>query len=80
MGSAPERLGVATKIWLRVVPKPESVRTLVAFFDSTSQAGEVVSEIVSAGIVPGAIEMMDNLSIRAAEGATDPEGYRAVLG
>jgi glycolate oxidase len=63
-------LGVATKIWLRVVPKPESVRTLVAFFDSTSQAGEVVSEIVSAGIVPGAIEMMDNLSIRAAEGAT----------
>jgi glycolate oxidase len=63
-------LGVATKIWLRVVPKPESIRTLVAFFDSTSKAGEVVSEIVSAGIVPGAIEMMDNLSIRAAEGAT----------
>src|SRR3954454_8452302 len=63
-------LGVCTKIWLRVVPKPESVRTLVAFFESTSQAGAVVSEIVSAGIVPGAIEMMDNLSIKAAEGAT----------
>ena len=63
-------LGVATKIWLRVVPTPESVRTLVAFFDSTSRAGEVVSEIVSAGIVPGAIEMMDNLSIRAAESHT----------
>jgi len=63
-------LGVATRIWLRVVPKPEAVRTLVAFFGSTVQAGEVVSEIVSAGIVPGAIEMMDNLSIRAAEGAT----------
>ncbi len=63
-------LGVATKIWLRVVPSPEAVRTLVAFFDSTVQAGEVVSEIVSGGIVPGAIEMMDNLSIRAAEGAT----------
>jgi glycolate oxidase len=60
-------LGIATKIWLRVVPKPEAVRTLVAFFGSTSQAGEVVSEIVSSGIVPGAIEMMDNLSIRAAE-------------
>ena len=40
-------LGVATKIWLRVVPKPEAVRTLVAFFGSPSQAGEVVSEIVS---------------------------------
>jgi glycolate dehydrogenase FAD-linked subunit len=63
-------LGVATKIWLRVVPKPEAVRTLVAFFDSPPQAGEVVSEIVSKGIVPGAIEMMDNLSIKAAEGAT----------
>jgi glycolate oxidase len=63
-------LGVATRIWLRVIPKPEAVRTLVAFFGSTVQAGEVVSEIVSGGIVPGAIEMMDNLSIRAAEGAT----------
>jgi glycolate oxidase len=63
-------LGVATRIWLRVVPKPETVRTLVAFFGSPPQAGEVVSEIVAAGIVPGAIEMMDNLSIRAAEGAT----------
>ncbi len=63
-------LGIATRIWLRVVPKPESVRTLVAFFGSTVQAGEVVSTIVSGGIVPGAIEMMDNLSIRAAEGAT----------
>ena len=64
------RSGVATKIVLRVVPAPRAVRTLVAFFDSTAEAGEVVSAIVAAGIVPGAIEMMDNLSIRAAEGAT----------
>ena len=35
-------LGVATKITLRVVPVPQAVRTLVAFFDSTSEAGEVV--------------------------------------
>jgi len=63
-------LAVATKIWLRVIPKPEAVRTLVAFFGSTVQAGEAVSAIVSAGIVPGAIEMMDSLSIRASEGAT----------
>jgi glycolate oxidase len=62
-------LGVATRIWLRVVPRPEAVRTLVAFFGSTIQAGEVVSAIVAAGIVPGAIEMMDNLSLRAAEDA-----------
>ncbi|MEA2410866.1 MAG: glycolate oxidase [Thermoleophilaceae bacterium] len=62
-------LGVATRITLRVVPKPESVRTLVAFFDSVEEAGEVVSEIVAAGIVAGAMEMMDKLSIEAAEGA-----------
>ncbi len=67
-------LGVATRIWLRIVPKPETIRTLVAFFGSPPQAGEVVSEIVSGGIVPGAIEMMDNLSIRAAE-AYSGAGY-----
>ncbi|HEY1331484.1 MAG TPA: FAD-linked oxidase C-terminal domain-containing protein, partial [Actinomycetota bacterium] len=63
-------LGVATEITLRVVPVPESVRTLVAYFDSTDQAGRTVSDVVAAGIVPGAIEMMDNLSIRACEEAT----------
>ena len=39
---------MATKVWLRVVPSPETVRTLVAFFDSTREAGEAVSEIVQA--------------------------------
>ena len=63
-------LGVATKIWLRVIPTPETVRTLVAFFEHTGDAGEAVSAIVSGGIVPGAIEMMDRLAIEAAEGAT----------
>jgi glycolate oxidase len=72
-------LGVATRITVRVVPRPESVRTLVAFFDHTVQAGEAVSAIVAAGIVPGAIEMMDRLSIRAAEEATGV-GYRLDVG
>jgi glycolate oxidase len=64
-------LGVATKIWLRVIPNPEAVRTLVAFFPSTSEAGEVVSAIVSRGLVPAAMEMMDQLSIEAAEAAVN---------
>ncbi len=72
-------LGVATRIALRVVPRPESVRTLVAFFEHTAPAGEAVSAIVAAGIVPGAIEMMDRLSIRAAEEATGV-GYRLDAG
>jgi glycolate oxidase len=60
-------LGIATRITVRVVPTPESVRTLVAFFASPAQAGHAVSAIVSAGVVPGAIEMMDGLSISASE-------------
>jgi glycolate oxidase len=72
-------LGVATRIVLRVVPKPETVRTLVAFFEDTAGAGEAVSEIVAAGIVPGAIEMMDRLSIQAAE-QTAHAGYRTDAG
>jgi glycolate oxidase len=63
-------LGVATKITLRVLPVPETARTLVAYFDSTDPAGRSVSEIVASGIVPAAMEMMDNLSIRACEEAT----------
>ncbi len=72
-------LGVATRIKLRVIPRPEAVRTLVAFFADTSSAGETVSAIVAAGIVPGAIEMMDRLSIQAAEQATGV-GYRLDAG
>src|SRR4051794_35088516 len=62
-------LGVAVEITLPVVPKPAAVRTLVAFYDSTGEAGQTVSDIVAAGIVPGAMEMMDRLSIEAAEAA-----------
>jgi glycolate oxidase len=72
-------LGIATKIALRVVPTPESWRTLVAYFASTDQAGQAVSDIVASGIVPGAIEMMDRLSIRACEEATNA-GYPLDVG
>jgi glycolate oxidase len=75
-------LGIATKVWLRVMPSPETVRTLVAFFDSTRAAGEAVSEIVQAGVVPGAIEMMDRVAIEASEAmahAGYPVGRGAAL-
>ncbi|MGI8414384.1 MAG: FAD-linked oxidase C-terminal domain-containing protein [Solirubrobacteraceae bacterium] len=72
-------LGVATRITLRVLPVPESVRTLVAFFEHMSEAGDAVTAIVSAGIVPGALEIMDRLSIKAAEQATNA-GYRLDAG
>jgi glycolate oxidase len=60
-------LGVATRVTVRVVPTPESVRTLAAFFATPAAAGGAVSAIVAAGVVPGAIEMMDRLSIDASE-------------
>ena len=72
-------LGICTQIVLRVVPAPEEVRTFVAFFASTADAGNAVSEIVSAGVVPGAIEMMDRLAIEAAEEATGA-GYDRTAG
>ncbi len=72
-------LGVTTKISLRVIPAPESTRTMLAFFEDTSAAGDAVSAIVEAGLLPGAIEMMDRLSIEAAEQATGA-GYRLDAG
>jgi glycolate oxidase len=72
-------LGVATEITLRVIPAPESVRTTLAFFGDTGAAGDAVTAIVDAGIVPGAIEMMDRLSIQAAEQSTGA-GYRLDAG
>jgi len=62
-------LGIATKITLRVVKRPECVRTLLAAFPSTNEAGAAVSDIIAAGMLPAAVEMMDNLSIQAAEAA-----------
>jgi glycolate oxidase len=72
-------LGVVTKITLRVIPVPQAVRTLVAYFDSTDHAGQATSDIVSEKVVPGAIEMLDNLSIQACEAATHA-GYPTDVG
>src|SRR5437899_3124809 len=65
-------LGIATKMVLRIVKRPEAVRTLLAAFNSTNEAGAAVSDIIAAGMVPAAIEMMDNLAIQAAEAAVHP--------
>jgi glycolate oxidase len=62
-------LGIATKIILRIVKRPECVQTLLAAFPSTNEASSTVSDIIAAGMLPAAIEMMDNLAIQAAEAA-----------
>src|ERR671928_1735445 len=65
-------LGIATKITLRLVRMPEAVRTLLAAFRDTEEAGGAVSGIIGNGIVPAAIEMMDALCIEAVEVAVHP--------
>ncbi len=62
-------LGIATEIVVTLLPRPQRVETLLAAFETTDAAGEVVSAVIAAGIVPAAIEMMDALTIRAAEAA-----------
>jgi len=72
-------LGIVTRVTLRVVRAPEAVQTLLAGFETTDAAGAAVSGIVAAGILPSALEMMDRLTIEAAELAVAP-GYPAGAG
>ncbi len=75
-------LGIVTKIVVRLTRLPHSVRTLLAAFASTDAGGAAVSAIISAGVLPAAIEMMDALAIEAAEAAVAcryPQGAGAVL-
>ncbi len=62
-------LGVVTKIILRITKRPETVQTVLAAFDSTTAAAQAVSDIIAAGMLPAAIEMMDRVSIEAVEAA-----------
>ena len=75
-------LGVAVEITLRVVRQPEVVVTQLAAFSSIDAAGDAVSRVVAAGIVPAAMEIMDSVTLEAAEAAYGPgypAGARAVL-
>jgi len=63
-------LGIVTEVTVRLLAKPESIRTLVADFDSAEAAAGAVSGLVSAGVIPAAVEMLDALAIQACEKAT----------
>jgi len=75
-------LGIAVRITVGVLRIPETVRTLLAGFRTLDAAGDAVSHVIAAGILPAAIEMMDALTIEAVEAAVAagyPEGAGAVL-
>src|SRR3990172_3389072 len=63
-------LGIVTEVTLRLLRKPQGTSTFFATFPSTDEAGDAVSGIIAAGILPAAIEMMDRLAIAAARAAT----------
>jgi glycolate oxidase len=75
-------LGIATRVTLRLLRAPAAVTTLLAGFAHTDAAGAAVSGTIAAGIVPAAIEMMDAITIEAAEkavGANYPANCGAIL-
>ncbi len=74
--------GIATKILVRLLPVPESVRTFLGIFADIDSACTAVSAIVGHGIIPAALEMIDALSIKAVQNVTDagyPNDAGAVL-
>lgn len=60
-------LGVVTRVLVRLLPIPSDVRTLLLDFDSVSAAAQTVSDVIAAGLVPAALEMMDQRMTQAVE-------------
>jgi glycolate oxidase len=75
-------MAIATKILVRLTPRPETVRTFLAVFDSIASASQAVSTIIARGVLPAAMEMIDRLVVQAVEAAFHagfPEDAGAVL-
>jgi len=62
-------LGIVTKIIVKLMRRPEDINTLLAIFNSIEDASNTVSDIIAAGIIPAALEMMDKLATQAVEEA-----------
>jgi glycolate oxidase len=75
-------LGIITEVTVRLLPRPETARAVLAVFDSAEQAGQAVADVIAAGMVPGGMEIMDRLAIEASEQyahAGYPVGAEAML-
>lgn len=62
-------LGIITKVWVRLTPNPQDYRTLRAIFDTLDDATNAVSDIIGEGIIPAAMELMDQAIVGAVEAA-----------
>ncbi|HSW51561.1 MAG TPA: FAD-linked oxidase C-terminal domain-containing protein [Bryobacteraceae bacterium] len=76
-------MGIVTEVMVRLSRRPQGFKTVMALFDSISQASDAVSGVIAAGILPGALEIMDKNAIIAVERGPlrvgYPEGQEAVL-
>jgi glycolate oxidase len=61
--------GVVTKVWVRITRNPAAYRTLLGVFETVDDATNTISDIIGAGIIPGALEMLDGLILQAVEAA-----------
>ena len=67
VGSEECSLGIVTEAIIRLIPKPQSKHTFVAHFNHLIDSGHAITSILSSGILPSAMELMDNACIRAVE-------------
>ncbi|MBW4654397.1 MAG: glycolate oxidase subunit GlcD [Kaiparowitsia implicata GSE-PSE-MK54-09C] len=68
-------LGIATEITLRIVKAPEAIHVLLADFTTVEASGQTVSDVISAGVLPAGMEIMDNFSINAVENVVTTACY-----
>jgi glycolate oxidase len=61
-------LGITTEVTVKLTPKPQLARVVMASFDDVEKAGDAVASVIGAGIVPAGLEMMDKLATQAVEG------------
>jgi len=61
--------GITTKLWVRITRNPEAYRTLLGVFETIDDATNTISDIIGAGIIPAALEMLDQLILQAVEAA-----------
>ncbi|WP_010531662.1 FAD-linked oxidase C-terminal domain-containing protein [Lentibacillus jeotgali] len=68
-------LGIVTKITVNILKNPEGKKTVLAYFDDIDDASQAVSDIIATGIIPAALEMMDEIAIEGVEASAYPVGH-----
>ncbi|HLR63440.1 MAG TPA: FAD-linked oxidase C-terminal domain-containing protein [Lentibacillus sp.] len=68
-------LGIVTKITVNILKNPEGKKTVLAYFDDIDDASQAVSDIIATGIIPAALEMMDQIAIEGVEASAYPVGH-----